>query len=590
MTTPSFPQDNSGHDTLFLGGFQVFDELVSIPFSKLTLMFGPNSAGKSAVSRALDLLSELLKTDSPRLNTSQGDAAVLMSAFTPPNFGLPDMSSVWRKISGSPNRYSNKMTIGVKRNVAVNSDLRTHVIDSLYLSSNLRSSNERKRQTLELTFVHRRIESAQAEHELHFIQDIYLTVDDEPLIQTNEDDYVGLNLAHPQIDGLMTQNDLDALLHVKHFPDAAVLADGWLCVRGRSQVRNMYLQRHMMFCRCPTEESTPWHGLQWDNGSPPGYSDKDFAHSTDARTRDAFHRFADVVDSALVFAAEALSIRSEVAVEASRTVPHDRELVFLIPPGSDVTPSNSLDGYYLSNFGQTGYFRNLAESLLPHSENIVEDDDNYDNDARIGPGFALKVNQALSNHLFLDSGYQVAVDSRVILDLEQFANQFGPDQTETVRYPMLVRLLLIDSARRKHSFDDVGSGIGYVLPVICATCGDSANLSFIEQPELHLHPALQSALGDVFVEAMNEGRHLVIETHSEHVLLRILKRIRQTNSDRPPVPDLRISPDEISILYFDPRPDGATQVKHLRVTSDGEFLDLWPRGFFEERYQDLFDE
>ena len=117
--------------------------------------------------------------------------------------------------------------------------------------------------------------------------------------------------------------------------------------------------------------------------------------------------------------------------------------------------------------------------------------------------------------------------------------------------------------------------------------------SFIQQPELHLHPALQSALGDILVEQVNRenpGRYF-IETHSDYLLLRCLRRIRETSNGKYSAESkLRLKPEDISILYFEPQTDGVTSIKKIRASTQGDFLDRWPRGFFEERGKDLFDE
>lgn len=63
-----------------------------------------------------------------------------------------------------------------------------------------------------------------------------------------------------------------------------------------------------------------------------------------------------------------------------------------------------------------------------------------------------------------------------------------------------------------------------------------------------------------------------------------------TFSSRPPAIELQLKAEDVSVLYFDPSPDGTTKVKRLRISDDGEFIDRWPRGFFTEREQDLFDE
>ena len=114
------------------------------------------------------------------------------------------------------------------------------------------------------------------------------------------------------------------------------------------------------------------------------------------------------------------------------------------------------------------------------------------------------------------------------------------------------------------------------------------NLIAIEQPELHLHPALQAELADVFIEsALGENKNtFLIETHSEHLILRLLKRIRQTtgglNTKLPPV-----RPEDVAILFVQPTENGSV-VQHLRVDQHGRLLDDWPGGFFEESFNELF--
>ena len=101
---------------------------------------------------------------------------------------------------------------------------------------------------------------------------------------------------------------------------------------------------------------------------------------------------------------------------------------------------------------------------------------------------------------------------------------------------------------------------------------------------------MQAALGDAFIESSGPVKQIFVETHSEHLLLRLLKRIRQTHLDVAIAPELRLHADDLCVLYFDPSIDGTTKVKRLRITEDGEFMDRWPRGFFGERDLELFDE
>ena len=76
---------------------------------------------------------------------------------------------------------------------------------------------------------------------------------------------------------------------------------------------------------------------------------------------------------------------------------------------------------------------------------------------------------------------------------------------------------------------DVGIGISQVLPVLVMAYGSHGKLLAMEQPEIHLHPALQAELGDVFIEAALGERDntFILETHSEHLILRLMRRIRE---------------------------------------------------------------
>ncbi len=78
----------------------------------------------------------------------------------------------------------------------------------------------------------------------------------------------------------------------------------------------------------------------------------------------------------------------------------------------------------------------------------------------------------------------------------------------------------------------------------------------------------------------------IIETHSEHLMLRILRRIRETTDKELPEGYPPISPDQVSVLYVQPSKTGA-EIIHIPVTKDGEFGRPWPQGFFAERVKEL---
>ena len=117
----------------------------------------------------------------------------------------------------------------------------------------------------------------------------------------------------------------------------------------------------------------------------------------------------------------------------------------------------------------------------------------------------------------------------------------------------------------------------------------------IEQPELHIHPAIQVRIGDLFIRAIQPdleglpfgGKTLLIETHSEHILLRLLRRIREKTGDELPPGVAGLMAEELSLIYVESDGQGV-RFRPLRVDAEGEFLDQWPSGFFEERAGELF--
>jgi hypothetical protein len=141
---------------------------------------------------------------------------------------------------------------------------------------------------------------------------------------------------------------------------------------------------------------------------------------------------------------------------------------------------------------------------------------------------------------------------------------------------------------------DVGVGISQMVPVIVAALRKQDGVLGVEQPELHIHPAIQVGMGDLFIKAAGtdpdklcSGKTLIIETHSEHIMLRLLRRIREQTEGELPPGTLGLTPDNLSVIYVESGDEGV-RFRPLRVAKDGDFVDRWPQGFFEERAEELF--
>lgn len=135
---------------------------------------------------------------------------------------------------------------------------------------------------------------------------------------------------------------------------------------------------------------------------------------------------------------------------------------------------------------------------------------------------------------------------------------------------------------------DIAVGITQLLPVIVAAVDKHPGITLIEQPELHNHPAVEVGLGDLFVETINQAHcRFILETHGEHLMLRMLRRIRETTEGTLPTGIKGLLPDELAVYYIERSADGVV-AKRLHIDVNGEFIDKWPKGFFRERSKELF--
>lgn len=147
----------------------------------------------------------------------------------------------------------------------------------------------------------------------------------------------------------------------------------------------------------------------------------------------------------------------------------------------------------------------------------------------------------------------------------------------------LFEVRLIDTRREgKKDIDvalpDVGFGISQLLPFVVQSLVSKGQIISIEQPEVHVHPRLQADLGDLLVEAIKpkRGNQFIIETHSEHLVLRLQRRIYEK----------KIKPEDVSVIYVSRGPEGA-EARRLHLDEEGDFIDEWPDGFFPERLREL---
>jgi predicted ATPase len=119
----------------------------------------------------------------------------------------------------------------------------------------------------------------------------------------------------------------------------------------------------------------------------------------------------------------------------------------------------------------------------------------------------------------------------------------------------------------------VGVGVSQVLPiVVMALLSNEKDILIFEQPELHLHPKVQSRLCDFFLALSYGNRQSVIETHSEYIVNRLRLRIAQSRVDS--------ILNSTSILFVE-KDEGKSKFRSIEISPYGSILD-WPKDFFDQ--------
>ena len=163
------------------------------------------------------------------------------------------------------------------------------------------------------------------------------------------------------------------------------------------------------------------------------------------------------------------------------------------------------------------------------------------------------------------------------------------DERKTLYELRLQEVLDEQKAGVSANIREVGFGLTQMLPIIAqAVLAKPGDTLIIEQPELHLHPRAQAELADLFIAMARNGTRFLIETHSEHLLLRLRRRIAESSS-------AIISPNDLCYLRahdlracFIDRTEGRSSVETIQIDEKGK-MSSPPgfRGFFADDLHEL---
>jgi hypothetical protein len=568
---------------LTVGGFQVFADPVTFPFGPLTLLYGPNSAGKSAILDAMLALADLCELRAPTKPLTTSTAR-----------GFNDiLGRHWRRQGVAPAAPAEALELGALIRITGEewakagfasygtfgfAPLEPKSSEFAGCFSVLQPLATAEHVDIQVSVRYQLSERGPlpiASQAFAQEQCIEIGLGGAPILRFYEPAALAcINLDHAALGAWNAVADLKGI--APRYKDAFVLEGGWLGTR-LSSLHTGFLATNAV------DQIEPL--LSADVLDRVRAAEESFTNMFDALFRASLGSAPDVLRVPLV--------------PASRTVPRTAEVTFLLT--ADATPMSGEPVGLLINglpehlkiaraafdaeMERYGLRKTRTEGLGEHiprsSKNPVD-----------------LVNRLLGDYLFRSSGYFLAAGIHELISLGLGGLDDNRPNTKDVSRKFLVSLELRDSAGRRFGFDEVGSGLGYVLPVLLAIA--TSEVAFLQQPELHLHPALQSELADALVAALSDAdfggfeskgcKQIIAETHSEHLLLRLLRRVRQAADPERALDPHSLGREDLVVLYVDPKADGTSTIKHLRIAKDGEFIDRWPKGFFEERWTELFDE
>jgi predicted ATPase len=554
-----------------LQNFQGIGAYTEIPIAPITLFYGPNSAGKSTVVDAFEFLSRTLSGENNKNWKEDLDKHARRNRQERPlsegYIGDPQ-DVVFTTEGGIPGDW------GRHFNAIWAQD--QYLGDLGWLNSH---------EGLEQIFER----GTKIDYQIHFaelcrlppkqewiLRESLLTINGIPLFKTgtNEGDGIGFNIRHPayhphldKLDGLIRWwfNNDSRRSFEDNFLDEKIVDESlcWLTIR------NIAISDPFSF------EPINW----WDYDDYEVFEDKDVSDEVKANYR----LLQEYLNFFMIMPAKWVSDSYRIyAVPPLRPFPEYREE---IAGGS---------GHHGEGWGE------LADDIRREAlgENLE------------GGNHALTfVNGILDSRDFLETGYAIKGDVKFnfSLDLDELSNFIKLDPTSRQKAlektPADVHLYLdYQPENFRVEIADVGMGISQVIPVLfgCWQAMTGRNNVHIQQPELHLHPKLQAQLADVFIKCANTSEScgiFLLESHSEHLLLRLLRRIRETNQTENPTGNdwdigkarsRTLNAEQVSVVYVKKDKNGLTTMKPLRLADDGEFIDRWPDGFFTDRDIELF--
>ncbi|SDE06816.1 Protein of unknown function [Paenibacillus sp. UNCCL117] len=137
---------------------------------------------------------------------------------------------------------------------------------------------------------------------------------------------------------------------------------------------------------------------------------------------------------------------------------------------------------------------------------------------------------------------------------------------------MMYRIEVLNDLGQKVPINHVGFGVSQILPIVVeGLISPSRSTLILEQPEIHLHPNVQSLLLDFIYSLVLSGKKVIVETHSDHFITRLRRRIAEGTLDA----------KKVNLTFIENK-----EYKVLKFTEAGS-LEYWPQDFFDQLDKDI---
>ncbi len=594
---------------LHLENFQSIRGPVTLDLAPLTLLYGPNSAGKSAIGDALQFIGSAL--------TSSVDPALIEKWWH-------NVSPAGRFVVGLGVEFSAQDDIphllrrlGLSRFVTSGWSPSTEENDpALWMAESLLDLSHRAQpripepeikdqsyRTVQMDIVFQLDPEARLLAERPGFSRVALHLDGAPVLEILEwGATVRVHRNHPRFG--FDRHPMVALAMIETEAEALI---GSLPEKMRDRlvrISESTLDLRYLFAPfdgkglrddfAPDDNGASLFDVSWEDGKSDGSDVEDprgvsSPWGLDEAQRSCVRALKGVFGGIFVIPARLLGSAAErlVRVGPIRVVPGARDLTWTFEKDNNfVDPQYSLD------------------YALPPREDWTNGIAAW-KAAALSPRLLGRVNRWMGEG-FLGLGYQV-VSRRVVAKLEPIVVGLRPDIMAALRRgvtppagfpgserPVVIAYLFDEKRGTSVDCSDVGSGVTQIFPVLAAIAAGRSPL-FLEQPELHLHPRLQNVVADLLLQSLDDSEYddvvrgpVIVETHSESLALRVLRRIREGARRSGTFSERLEAAQKVGFYYFRAG-ESATTVHHVRVDAAGRFVDRWPEGFFEDRLEDLFE-